>query len=526
MGGDLTRALDRDKLPLMGKTWPKDAVARHAGTADFGNISTIDESPLKKGLLYVGTDDGLIQVTRDGGATWTKIEKFPGVPDMTYVSRVVASARDEGTVYATLDGHRSNDFKPYVLKSTDYGKTWTSIASNLPVSSVQVIREHPRAPSLLFIGNEIGAYYSGNGGKSWSKLQYNLPTVPVHDIKIHPRENDLVIGTHGRGIFIIDDITPLEQLAQGESRAMYLFPVKPTTLFNYNNSIPGGLRGAGSLGERSFSAPNPPFGSTLTYYIKDSLPKGRTLTLAIFDSTSKRIRDLTVNSKPGLHRATWDLRLAAPYFNPRPQGNRGQPQGAFVLPGRYSARLTLSGKGDSVAATTVETPVVVNADPLVQLSPAEYRALHEMRLRVATEQARVQGVVRTAELLKDQMTEVKNALKNLTGTDSLSRQANSIDRDIDDILNKVRGRQGEANDADDKNRFTPSIQERVNGVASEIGDVTSPPTQLQRETLDLAMKDLEREVARLNTLLTTRVPALNRGLDAAGVPWTVGRPIK
>jgi photosystem II stability/assembly factor-like uncharacterized protein len=526
MGGDLTRALDRDKLPLMGKTWPKDAVARHAGTADFGNISTIDESPLKKGLLYVGTDDGLIQVTRDGGATWTKIEKFPGVPDMTYVSRVVASARDEGTVYATFDGHRSNDFKPYVLKSTDYGKTWTSIASNLPVSSVQVIREHPRAPSLLFIGNEIGAYYSGNGGKSWSKLQYNLPTVPVHDIKIHRRENDLVIGTHGRGIFIIDDITPLEQLAQAESRAMYLFPVKPTTLFNYNNSIPGGLRGAGSLGERSFSAPNPPFGSTLTYYIKDSLPKGRTLTLAIFDSTSKRIRDLTVNSKPGLHRATWDLRLAAPYFNPRPQGNRGQPQGAFVLPGRYSARLTLSGKGDSVAATTVETPVVVNADPLVQLSPAEYRALHEMRLRVATEQARVQGVVRTAELLKDQMTEVKNALKNLTGTDSLSRQANSIDRDIDDILNKVRGRQGEANDADDKNRFTPSIQERVNGVASEIGDVTSPPTQLQRETLDLAMKDLEREVARLNTLLTTRVPALNRGLDAAGVPWTVGRPIK
>ena len=526
MGGDLTRALDRDKLPLMGRTWTKDAVARHAGTADFGNISTIDESPLKKGLRYVGTDDGLIQVTRDGGATWAKIEKFPGVPDMTYVSRVVASARDEGTVYATFDGHRSNDFKPYVLKSTDYGKTWTSIASNLPVSSVQVIREHPRTPSLLFIGNETGAYYSGNGGKSWSKLQYNLPTVPVHDIKIHPRENDLVIGTHGRGIFIIDDITPLEQLAQAESRAMYLFPVKPTTLFNYNNSIPGGLRGAGSLGERSFSAPNPPFGSTLTYYIKDSLPKGRTLTLAIFDSTNKRIRDLTVNSKPGLHRATWDLRLAAPYFNPRPQGNRGQPQGAFVLPGRYSARLTLSGKGDSVAAATVETPVVVNADPLVQLSPAEYRALHEMRLRVATEQARVQGVVRTAELLKDQMTEVKNALKNLTGTDSLSRQANSIDREIDDILTKVRGRQGAANDADDKNRFTPSIQERVNGVANEIGDVTSPPTQLQRETLDLAMKDLEREVARLNALLTARVPALNRGLDAAGVPWTVGRPIR
>jgi photosystem II stability/assembly factor-like uncharacterized protein len=527
LGGDLTRALDRDKLPLMGKTWTKDAVARHAGTADFGNISTIDESPLKKGLLYVGTDDGLIQISRDGGASWTKIEKFPGVPEMTYVSRVVASTHSEGTVYATFDGHRSNDFRAYVLKSTDYGKTWTSIASNLPVSSVQVIREHPRAPSLLFAGNETGAYYSGNSGASWSRLQYNLPTVPVHDMKIQARENDLVIGTHGRGIFIIDDITPLERLADVQRGSMmYLFPLKATTLFNYNTSIPGGLRGAGSPGERSYSAPNPPFGATLTYYVRDSLPKGRTLSLAIFDSTDRKIRDLTVNPKAGLHRATWDLRLAAPYYNPRPQGSRGQPQGAFVLPGRYTARLTLGGR-DSISATSSETPVVVSADPLVQLSVTEYRALHEVRLRAASQQATVQGVVRTAELLKDQMTEVKSALKSVTGADSLSSQATSIDKEIDDILMKVRGRQGpEANDADDKNRFTPSVQERVNGVASEIGDVTSPPTQMQRETLDFAMKDLDREVARLNVLLGTRVPALNRALDAAGVPWTVGRPIR
>jgi photosystem II stability/assembly factor-like uncharacterized protein len=527
LGGDLTRALDRDKLPLMGKTWTKNAVARHAGTADFGNISTIDESPLGKGLIYVGTDDGLIQVSRDGGVSWTKIEKFPGVPQMTYVSRVVASAHNEGTVYATFDGHRSNDFNAYVLKSTDYGKTWSSISSNLPVSSVQVIREHPRSPSLLFVGNEVGAYYSGNGGRTWSKLQYNLPTVPVHDMKVHARENDLVIGTHGRGIFIIDDITPLERLAEAErASSIYLFPVKAATLFNYNRSIPGGARGAASLGERSYSAPNPAFGTTLTYLMKDSVPKGRSLTLAIFDSANKRIRDLTVKSTPGLHRATWDLRLAAPYLNPSIQANRRQPEGAFVLPGRYTARLTLGGR-DSLMSTSVETQVVVNPDPLVQLSPTEYRALHEMRLRTASEQARVQGVVRTAELLKDQLTEVKNALKNLSGTDSLSRQSSAIATEIDDILTKVRGRQNqEGNDADDKNRFTPSIQERVNGVAGEIGDVTSPPTQLQRETLDLAMKDLEREVTRLNALLTARVPALNRALDAAGVPWTVGRPIR
>jgi hypothetical protein len=526
LGGDLTRQLDRDKLPLMGKLWTKDAVAWHAGTAEFGNISTVDESPMRRGLLYVGTDDGLIQVSRDAGATWTKIDKFPDVPDMTYVSRVVASSHDEGTVYATFDGHRSNDFRPYVLESTDYGKTWKSITSNLPVSSVQVIREHPRVSSLLFVGNEMGAWYTGNGGRSWSRLQYNLPTVPVHDIRIHPRENDLVIGTHGRGIYIIDDITPLERLADADRGGMlYLFPVKAVTLFNYNTTIPGGARGAGSLGERSFSAPNPPFGTTLTYYLKDSVPKGRTLTLAILDSTGKRLRDLTVKTGPGMHRATWDLRLPPPYVNPRATGNRGQPTGAFVLPGRYVARLTLAGK-DSITPTSVETPIIVNPDPLIPLNPAEYRALWEMRVSSTAQQAKVQAVVRTAELLKEQMTEVKAALKTSAAPDSLTKQSESMDKDVDDILLKVRGRQGpDANDVEDK-KFQPSIQERVNQVAGEIGDVTSPPTQIQRETLELAMKDLEREAGRLNALFATRVPALNRALDAAGVPWTMGRTVR
>jgi phage-related minor tail protein len=173
-----------------------------------------------------------------------------------------------------------------------------------------------------------------------------------------------------------------------------------------------------------------------------------------------------------------------------------------------------------------ETQLTVNPDPLIPLSAAEYRTLWEMRVNTGSQQAKVQAVVRTAEQLKDQMTEVKAALKAGAAPDSLTRQANSIDREVDDILTKVRGRQGpDANDVDDK-QFHPSIQDRVNGVASEIGDVTSPPTQIQRETLELAMSDLAKEVARLNALLTTRVPALNRGLDAAGVPWTPGRILK
>ncbi|HVF40077.1 MAG TPA: hypothetical protein VM939_09255 [Gemmatimonadaceae bacterium] len=526
LGPDLTRQLDREKLPLMGKLWTKDAVARHQGVADYGNISTVDESPIRRGLLYAGTDDGLVQVSRDGGATWTKIDKFPGVPDQTYVSRVIASAHNEGTVYITLDGHRNNDFKPYAFRSNDYGKTWTSIVGNLPQnSSLQVIREHPRAAGLLFVGNEIGAYYSGNGGRTWSRLQYNLPTVPVHDIQIHPRENDLVLGTHGRGIYIIDDITPLERLAEAERSAMvHLFPVKATTLFNYNGSIPGGARGAASWGERSFSAPNPPFGSTLTYYVKDSLPRGRTLSLSIFDSTGKRVRDLTVNSKQGLHRATWDLRMAPPYFVPRAPAER-QPNGAFVLPGRYTARLTVSAAAGA-QPTSMETPVVVNPDPLITLTAAEYRELYTTRVRVGEQQARVQAAVRSAEALKEQLTEVKTALRSAGGSDSLTKQADAIEKDVDDILLKVRGRRGPAaNDVDDK-KFAPSIQDRVNQVAGEIGDVTSPATQIQRETLDLAMQDLAREVTRLNAILAARVSELNRALDAAGVPWTTGRAIR
>jgi hypothetical protein len=189
------------------------------------------------------------------------------------------------------------------------------------------------------------------------------------------------------------------------------------------------------------------------------------------------------------------------------------------------ARLTLAGK-DSITPTSVETPIIVNPDPLIPLSPAEYRALWEMRVSSTAQQAKVQAVVRTAELLKEQMTEVKAALKTSAAPDSLTKQSESMDKDVDDILLKVRGRQGpDANDVEDK-KFQPSIQERVNQVAGEIGDVTSPPTQIQRETLELAMKDLEREAGRLNALFATRVPALNRALDAAGVPWTMGRTVR
>jgi photosystem II stability/assembly factor-like uncharacterized protein len=532
LGTDLTRQLNRDSLPVMGKIWPRDAIARHQGTADYGNIATIDESPLRQGLLYVGTDDGVVSVSRDGGATWNRYTRFPGVPDQTYVSRVVASKVNEGTVYATMDNHRNNDFKPYVLKSTDYGAHWTSITGNLPANrSVQVIREHPRNGNLLFVGTEFGAFYSADAGRTWTQLKYNIPTVAVHDIVIHPRENDLVIGTHGRGIYIIDDITPLEKLAEATASATYLFPVKSATEYNPNSSVPGGVRGAGALGDREYSAPNPAFGAAITYYLRDSLPKGGDVTLGIYDAAGNRVRELTANKKRGMHRVTWDLRNAPPYTVRRPASQVGEPQfrqrepsGPFVLPGRYTARLTV--KAGSGAPIVREVPVEVRSDPLVQLSDAEYRALYDMRVSTGRLQATVQAAVRTAEQLKDAMTDVKAALKTSTGPDSLTKQSDEIDREVADILKKLRGDPDSEPVSDDKRVEDPSIQERVNNVAENIGNVTSPPTELQRATLTLASADLQREVGRINALLQRRIPALNAGLDAAKIPWTIGRPVE
>jgi photosystem II stability/assembly factor-like uncharacterized protein len=532
LGPDLTRQLNRDSLPVMGKIQPRDAIARHQGTAEYGNISTIDESPLRQGLLYVGTDDGVISVSRDGGATWTRYLKFPGVPDQAYVSRVVASKTTEGTVYATMDNHRNNDFKPYVLKSTDYGAHWSSIAGNLPGNgSVQVIREHPRNGNLLFTGTEFGAFYSADAGHTWTQLKYNIPTVAVHDIVIHPRENDLVIGTHGRGIYIIDDVTPLERLADAGAAGAHLFPVKTATEYNPNSSIPGGVRGAGALGDREYSAPNPPFGAAITYFLRDSLPKGGDVTLGIYNVAGSKVRDLTVNKKRGMHRVTWDLRNPAPYTVRRPANQVGEPQsrqrdplGAFVLPGKYTARLTL--KAGSGSPAVQEVPIEVRSDPLVPLNEADYRALYDMRVSTGRLQATVQAAVRTAEQLKEQTTDVKTALRNNTATDSLTKQADAVDREISDILKKLRGDPEAESVSDDKRVEEPSIQERVNNIADEIGNVTSQPTELQRATLALASSDLQREVGRINGLLQRRIPALNASLDAAKIPWTIGRPVE
>lgn len=523
LGGDLTRQLDRDELPMMGKPWGRDAISRHEGTAAYGNISTIDESPIEQGLLYVATDDGLVQVSRDGGQTWKKIERFPGVPERAWVSRVIASHHAEGTVYVTFDAHKSNDFEPYVLKSTDYGDTWTSIASNLPEGSLHVIREHPRNPALLFVGSEFGVFFTIDGGGSWIPLKNNLPTISVHDMVIHPRENDLVLGTHGRGFWILDDIRPLEELTPVLLAApATLFPARPAMQFNPSDP------GFGDQGERFFQAPNPPFGVTLTAFFPKALARGQQPRIDIVAGDGRVVRTLDVPGTAGMHRVTWDLRWEPPYTVETPQGGGGgffggAPRGPFVMPGEYTARLTVTGEG---APAPQQAPVVVEPDLLVPMSDADRQALHQIRMQAWELQRRVQAAVQTAEQTRAQMDAAKKAMTGVTVPEAVTKESGALDKEIDDLIAAIRGARGRGFGGGGEVVPVPSIQQRLNGAAGAINNVTSLPTADQREAIASADAEFRRELPRLNAVISTRMPAFLASLDEAGVPWSIGRAIR
>ena len=485
---DLTRAIDRNKLPIRGAVPDSGTLGRNEGTAEFSNISTIDESPFRGTLLVVGTDDGLIQVTRDGGKTWAKTASFPGVPDTTYVSRVVWSRANEGTIYATLDGHRSNDFKPYVLKSTDYGATWTSIAGNLPDGGpVQVIREHPRQPNLLFVGTEFGVYFTADGGKHWTQLRSGLPGVPVHDIQIQARANDLVLGTHGRGIYILDDLTPLETLAKAKAAQIaYLFPVPDALLFQPNTSRNSGMGSAGFTGQ------NPEPGPHLSYLLNDVAPDAK-VALSVVDASGTTIRELPANKLPGLYRLTWEMRVGPPLTGPvdtlalqgggrggrgggRGGGGAGGGRGAAdstargaggggggggggalggppgagpgggrvgadntfpALPGKYVARLVVTPS--SGTPTVLDQSFALIKDPMVTMSDVELKQLYAFRLDVV----KVQRTLREKQAQLDTAQRLFAAAKR--GADSagtkitpeLKTQLAAVEKELADITREM-----------------------------------------------------------------------------------------
>jgi photosystem II stability/assembly factor-like uncharacterized protein len=277
----------------------------NTGAETHCTIITIAESPLTPGLLWVGTDDGNVQLTRNGGASWTNVrENVPGVPNGLWASRVEASHFSEGTCYLTFEGHRSDDFKPYVFKTTDYGKTWTSITNNLPDGQpVYVIREDPKNRNLLFLGTEFAVFFSRNGGSSWTNLNLNMPTVAFHDLLIHPRDNDLIAATHGRGFWILDDISALQQMDKVADSEFYLF----------ENKRPGTRwlrmrRGGYGRGDLYFRGENPPEGALVHYYLKNKPDSPAAIEITDVTGTLKTTYILD-NAQPGVNRLVWDFRF-------------------------------------------------------------------------------------------------------------------------------------------------------------------------------------------------------------------------
>ncbi len=316
---DLTKNIGRNDRPIMGVAGTAPMASKHDGAASYSNIVTVGESPLLPGIIWVGTNDGNLQISRDSGNTWKNVvDKVPDVPNETHVSRVEPSRHDGATCYVTFDGHRTDDHKPYVFKTTDFGETWSSIASNLPQGNINVIREDPKNKNLLYLGTEYAFYVSLDGGKAWKRFMNGLPTVRIDDILVHPRDNDLILGTHGRSIYIMDDITALQQLTETATASAdaVVLDIRPAVAW-----VPDIQKAILAEGAKFFRGQNPAQGSAISYWLKGE--PAADVRITITDATGREIRALNGTKNVGLNRVQWDLR-ATPPGRGRGQGGGGQ----------------------------------------------------------------------------------------------------------------------------------------------------------------------------------------------------------
>lgn len=507
---DLTTDQDRGKLPLMGVIPDAETLSRNDGIAFYGDVTSISESPLQPGLLFVGTDDGNVQVSRDGGATWTNVSgKVPGLPKLTYVTRMVASQHDDAVAYAAFDGHRNNDFKSYVFMTSDYGESWKDISANLPEgATVNVIREHHRNSNFLVVGTEQGAFFSLDRGQQWNKFRGNFPNVPVDDIVIHSRENDLIFGTHGRSIWILDDISPLEQLGEAvlDSPA-YLFDIRPATISNLFSH-------KGNLGHKVFVAPNPPYGAIISYYLKEET---KDIRLLIKSAEGKTIRELKGVKEAGINRVVWDMRYSVPDTSgTQQQGRIFRASGPFVLPGEYQVVLKI---GDREMAKTVR----IDGDPRIEVTFDDRKKQHETLLRIHSQFPLVSAVQRSAGKIDKEIGDLKRALKKVADVPAaINERATAIENEAADVRKILLGDQslgwrGRAY----------SVRGRLAMLSQSISGFTGAPSETQLLLLERVSAELDDLVQRINTIIEKEIPELNRLLNENNVPRLfLGEPIK
>ena len=568
-GLDLSRQIDREELEIMGVAGSDAQMSANDGTSSYGNITAFAESPVAQGLLYVGTDDGNVQVSRDDGVTWTNVaDRVPGLPERTYVSRLEPSAHAEGRVYATFDGHRNGDYAAYVYVSEDYGQSWSRITDGLPDGwSVNVVTEHHRAPNLLFVGNEVGVFVSVDRGGSWVRLKNNLPVVPVDDILVHPRDNDLLVGTHGRSFWILADVSALEQLSEEMlAEAGRVFPPA-------RESIMWAERGDWPFQGATYSAPNPPRGARIRYYLRDKweapvvaeeeggeegdgsgdgqgsgagdgggvgggAPAGSagessgedggesgdgadgdgrearadpTFVLTITDADGNHIRTVDTPSEAGINEVIWDWRHDPPY-EAEEEGSGGGGGGGFRGGGAPDGPIVLPGPytvSMTVGGKTFSTQVEIHADPRRPMTGADRKARQHSLMRLHTLAVPVYEAGRAIAKLQEQ----------LDAAEELIEAADEAPEGLEEELKAIREALEEVED---------DLQEaRRNAVvAGSIQGSSTPPTEDQMWQVERAWEVMEELVGPLNELITSRVPALNARLYAEGVRPKPGEVVR
>jgi photosystem II stability/assembly factor-like uncharacterized protein len=547
---DLTRQIDRDQLKIMDKIWSPEAVAKNQSTSLYGNIISLNESPKKEGLIYVGTDDGLIQVTDNNGSNWTKIESFPGVPANTYNSDIFSSRHDENVVYASFNNYKNADFKPYLLKSNDKGKSWVSIANDLPAGApVWTIEEDTKNPNLLFVGTEFGLYYSYNAGKNWIQLKAGLPTICIRDLDIMERENDLVVGTFGRGIYILDDYTPLrefdETLADKEA---YIFPIKDALMYVEDESP-----SRRNEGETFYRGENHPLGAVFTYFMKDApktkkqlrkesekkltgegkninyptfaqlrdedLEEAAYLLFTIRDANGDVIRRLKQAPAVGINRIVWDMRFPSMY--PVAATTDINKHSALpVVPGKYSVSMDLVTP-DSVKELV--KPVEFRCKPL---NNRTLPAKDEVELAAFGKKVMALGsaVEATKSTIADMQTRTKSikiAINNVKNGDfQLIKKAENIQNSLTEFSKILTGDQSISKRAGNQ---PMNIEERVGYIIGTMYATTSSPTKTNYDSYDIAANSFGELLTNLKNLYDGEFKKLEQELDNTESPWTNGR---
>ena len=556
---DLTAQVDRNSFPVMGKYWPATAVAKDISTSLWGTIVSLEESRLKEGLLYAGTDDGVISVTENGGVSWSQVKSFPGVPQYTYVSDLCADRFNENIVYATFNNLKNDDFKPYVFKSSDKGKTWTSICGNLPENgTVHTIIQDFIKPELLFCGTEFGVFFTIDGGKNWVQLKSGIPTIAVPDIVIQERESDLVLATFGRGFYILDDYSPIRIISEElkETKATIL-PVKDALMFIQTS-------GKGNQGNTYFSAGNPDFGATFTYYLNE-VPKTKEqirkdeekklfkdgkpipqptwremeleekaekshLIFTIYDATGNVVRQLTTSPTKGLNRLNWDLRYSMPTnvnvngrFSPVAEsGRQGRSGGILVMPGKYKVGLQMWHEGE---LTNLADPVEFTCKKLgnTTLPATDYNENVEFAKIVSKLAVAIVGTGRMIDETSSKIENIKQAIYSTPGTSQeLMNKARDLGKELEELNFKMSGVQAKASAEE-----TPPSQVPLN---SRLGTITythmgstSGITTTEKQNYEILKEEFPPVLDALKRIVETDIPALEAELNKIGAPWTPGR---